>query len=142
MVANSWITKMFDKIDKICLKEISSQLANDNLRDWIYKWQTDFKRIVREVNTCYEVRDGWIKLTDNLPNEEDPVQLLVYYDKGDYASVYATFGWRIAASREQCFGEKNIWISNNELITDKVVGWKPMSEPLNVRDLKELGFLQ
>lgn len=143
MVADKWIKNMYSKIDAICLKEISSHLANNNLKDWIDSWQADFKRTVREVNDCYGESDGWIKVSEELPNEEDPVQLLVYNDKGDYISIYVEPGWRISGTRERgkiC--EKSIWIAGNELVDGEVVGWKPMTNPLDLKTLKELGFIK
>ena len=139
MIAKEWIEKVFGYIDDVNVKEIGSQISNNNLQSWIETWGYSFKNIISEIERYYEKSKGWILLKENAPNEEQMVQILVYDDHFDYPDTYSDFGFRIKTNENIL---DDIWIVNNEKVCGEVIAWKPVHKPLSVKELKELGWLK
>ena len=139
MIAKEWIEKVFGYIDDVNVKEIGSQISDNNLQRWIEAWGHGFKSLIREIEKCYEKSEGWILLRENAPDEEQIVQILVYDDHADYPDTYSDFGFRIKTNGNVLTDK---WIADNEIVCGDVIAWKPLHKPLSVKELKELGWLK
>ena len=139
MIAKEWIKKVFRYIDDVNVKEIGSQISANNLQRWTEAWGYSFRNLIREIERCYEKSEGWILLSENAPDEDQIVQILVYDDHSDYPDTYSDFGFRVKTNGS-IMSDK--WIVNNEIICGDVIAWKPLSKPLSIKELKELGWLK
>ena len=131
MVSEKWIKDMIGYIADVNTKEIADHIANNNLKEWIDSWSNSFSKLVKSVVKCYEEDNGWISVKDIKPQEENPVQILVYDDHFDYPDIYVDTGWRI----------NDAWISHDELVEGHVIAWKPLETPLAVKEIRELGWI-
>lgn len=140
-VAEELIQKMFGYVNDINPKEIASQIESGHLLQWTETWGISFKRLIREVMKCYEDAHGWIFVMEAKPRSEEIVQLLVYDDHGDYPDIYVSCGFRYAINK--C-GVDDIWISADDtsIFHDSIVAWKPLQEPLKLKELQDLGWLK
>lgn len=140
MIAKEVERKLFGYIDDVNLNEISSQIANDNLKNWISAWSTSFKKSISNLLVSDECTYGWIPLCEAKPIMEEPVQILAIDNSFDRPDTYVTCGyWVNYSDNEDC----DVWISYDDAqaIHGIIVAWKPFGEILEIKDLKKLGWI-
>ena len=135
MVAEKWIIEMLGCIEDVNLKEIASHIADNTLLRWIESWNLHFRNLVKQVNDCYKISDGWIYIENAKPEEFELVQILTY-NKSFHPEVYSKTGWCVKPKVG-----RELWISGSEIV-EKVIAWKPLDAPLSLDEVKKLGWVE
>lgn len=122
-----------DIIKDVNYKEITSNLVNGTLKDWIESWAGAANRAINNIVISQNKTDGWIPLTVMKPREEVSMQLLIA-DKDDdlYPTSYVMCG----------FLYNDVWFAEGCVIHDKVVAWKPLDKEVDFKKIVEWGWIE
>ena len=134
MISKEWITKMFGHIEKIDTETIANHIAKNDLKGWIADWKADFIKTINSIRKTHEKYGGWISLNELTPPEEEPIQVVIYNDDGDYPYTYTDTAWYKKV--QIGIGTYDLWVSHDEMIDGCVVAWKKLDEPIPEKTVK------
>lgn len=122
-----------DIIKDVNYKEITSNLVDGTLKDWIESWTGAANRAINNIVISQNKTDGWIPLTAMKPREEVSMQLLIVNEDDDlYPISYVMYG----------FLYNDVWFSEGCVIHDKVVAWKPLDKEVDFKKIVEWGWIE
>ena len=137
VVPRKIISELCGLADDVNCEEIASHIATGNLKEWAESWRSSLKNKLCKIEDIYENHNGWIPLTVSKPSLETPVQLVLCVEYADGSQfTYTGCGFRYKN------GGEDIWISEGNVVHDKVIAWQPLEKEIEYDELKEIGWIK
>ena len=101
-------------------REDAMGAVQDHFNAHGFKGYYDGQQMMDRINALPSAEtDGWIPCSERLPSDSEHVIVSVLDDHGDTPWKYTTVAWL-------CNG---VWISDNDILYDTAVAWKPLPMP-------------